>query len=109
MANGHEHIRNTVLIFTNEDICLELGKNELLLKKRGISFKDIVLNIHLGNELEIYDHPNQERYPGLKISVVLVEGYAYLVPFVENKDEISLKTIIFNRKATKHYSGESYE
>ena len=84
-------------------------KNELLFKERGISFEDIVLNIHLGNELEIYDHPNQERYPGQKISVVQVEGYAYLVPFVESKDEIFLKTIIPSRKATKHYSGESNE
>jgi len=82
-------------------------KNDLLIKERGISFEDIVLNIHLGNELEIYDHPNQERYPGQKISVILVESYAYLVPFVENKDEIFLKTIIPSRKATKNYSGES--
>ena len=84
-------------------------KNDLRLKERDISFEDIVLNIHLGNELEIYDHPNQERYPGQKISVVLVEGYAYLVPFVENNDEILLKTIIPSRKATKYYSGESNE
>ena len=84
-------------------------KNDLLIQERGISFEDIVLNIHLGNELDIYDHPNQERYPGQKISVVLVEGYAYLVPFAENKDEIFLKTIIPSRKATKYYSGESNE
>ena len=82
-------------------------KNDILKEERGISFEDIVLNINLGNELDIYDHPNQERYPGQKISVVLVEGYAYLVPFVENKDEIFLKTIIPSRKATKYYSGES--
>ena len=78
-------------------------KNDLLMQERGISFEDIVLNIHLGNELEIYDHPNQGRYPCEKVSVVLVEGYAYLVPFVDNKDEIFLKTIIPSRKATKHY------
>jgi uncharacterized DUF497 family protein len=84
-------------------------KNNLLKEDRGISFEDIVLNINLGNELDIYDHPNQERYPGQKISVVLVESYAYLVPFVDNKDEIFLKTIIPSRKATKYYSGESNE
>jgi hypothetical protein len=48
-------------------------------------------------------------YPGQKIPVVLVEGYAYLVPFEENKDQIFLKTIIPSCKATKHYSVESYE
>jgi len=84
-------------------------KNQHLIQQRNISFEDIVLNIHLGNELAIYDHPNQERYPGQKISVVIVENYAYLVPFVENSEEIFLKTIIPSRKATKHYIGEPNE
>jgi len=59
--------------------------------------------------LDIYDHPNQERYPGQKVSVVIVESYAYLVPFVENNEEIFLKTIIPSRKATKYYIGEPNE
>jgi len=37
------------------------------------------------------------------IFVVELEGYAYLVPFVETEDEVSLKTIIPSRKATKYY------
>jgi hypothetical protein len=57
----------------------------------------------------VYPHPNQERYPNQKISVVLVEGYAYLVPFVENGDEFFLKTVIPSRKATKQYAGQSDE
>jgi len=85
------------------------GKNELLKLERDISFEVIVLNIQLGNELDIYDHPNQERYPKQKISVIAVEGYAYLVPFVENNEEIFLKTIIPSRKATKQYIGEPNE
>ena len=84
-------------------------KNELLKQDRDISFEEIVLNIQLGNELDIYDHPNQERYPKQKISVIAVECYAYLVPFVENNEEIFLKTIIPSRKATKQYIGESNE
>lgn len=84
-------------------------KNDLLKQDRGISFEEIVLNVHLGNELDIYDHPNQDRYPGQKISVVLVEGYAYLVPFIESNKEIFLKTIIPSRKATKYYTGEPNE
>ena len=51
--------------------------------------------------------PNQDRYPGQRISVVLIEGYAYLVPYVEDEDEIFLKTIIPSRKATKLYIGDS--
>ena len=84
-------------------------KNDLLIQDRGISFEDVVLNIHLGNELDIYEHPNQERYHGQKISVVQVEDYVYLVPFVEDKDEIFLKTIIPSRKATRQFSGKSNE
>jgi len=84
-------------------------KNQQLINERDVSFEDIVLNIHLGNELDIYEHPNKERYPNQKISVIRVEDYVYLVPFVENEDEIFLKTIIPSRKATKQYIGESNE
>ncbi len=84
-------------------------KNGLLKTERNISFEDVVLNIQLGNEVDIYDHPNQKRYPSQKISVILIEGYAYLVPFVEKEDEIFLKTIIPSRKATKQYTGGSNE
>jgi hypothetical protein len=37
--------------------------------------------------------------------VVNVEGYAYLVPFVEDDREVFLKTIIPSRKATRGYLG----
>jgi uncharacterized DUF497 family protein len=84
-------------------------KNELLKAERGISFEEVVLNIQPGNEVDIFDHPNQERYPGQQISVVVIEGYAYLVPFVENEEEIFLKTIIPSRKANKQYLGGSDE
>ena len=84
-------------------------KNELLKSERGISFEEVVLNIQLGNEVDIFEHPNQERYPGQKISVVVIEKYAYLVPFVENEEEIFLKTIIPSRTATKQYLGGSDE
>jgi uncharacterized DUF497 family protein len=84
-------------------------KNELLKAERGISFEEVVLNIQLGNEVDIFEHPNQDRYPGQQISVIVIEGYAYLVLFVENEEEIFLKTIIPSRKATKQYLGGSDE
>jgi uncharacterized DUF497 family protein len=84
-------------------------KNQHFTNERGISFEDIVLNIYLGNELDVLEHPNKERYPNQKISVVRVEDYVYLVSFVENEDEIFLKSIIPSRKATKQYIGEPNE
>jgi hypothetical protein len=86
-----------------------LEKNDLLKEERGISFEEVVLSIQLGNEVDIFDHPNQARYPGQKISVVLIEDYAYLVPFMETEEEIFLKTIIPSRKVTKQYIGGSDE
>ncbi len=35
-----------------------------------------------------------------------INRYAYLVPFVIDKDEYFLKTIIPSRKATKRYLGD---
>ena len=84
-------------------------KNELLQKERGITFEEIVLNIQLGNEVAIYDHPNAKKYPNQKISVVLIEDYAYLVPYVEDEEQFFLKTIIPSRKATKQYVGDTNE
>jgi uncharacterized DUF497 family protein len=84
-------------------------KNVWLKRERGISFEDVVFHIEAGDEVELFAHPNQVRYPGQKISVVLIEGYAYLVPFVESETEIFLKTIIPSRKASKQYAGESDE
>ena len=81
-------------------------KNEQLIRNRGISFEDIVVSMHLGKEVDIFDHPNQRRYPGQKISVVIVADYAFLVPHVESSDEIFLKTVIPSRKATKKYLGD---
>ena len=82
-------------------------KNALLQETRGISFEEVVLNIEIGNEVDIFEHPNQSKYPGQQILVVVIEGYAYLVPFTESDEQIFLKTIIPSRKATKEYVGES--
>lgn len=82
------------------------SKNEKLKAERDISFEEVVFHIGQGDEVDVFEHPNQERYPGQKISVVLIEGYAYLVPYVESETEIFLKTIIPSRKATKKYVRE---
>lgn len=61
----------------------------------------------LPGDVQTLEHPNQTKYPGQKISVVIVEGYAFLVPYVETEEEVFLKTIIPSRKATKKYVGRS--
>jgi uncharacterized DUF497 family protein len=85
------------------------AKNDALKRERGVSFEEVVFHIGAGDEVDLFEHPDQKRYPGQKISVVRIEGYVYLVPFVESEHEIFLKTIIPSRKATKQYGGESDE
>ena len=81
-------------------------KNATLKKDRGVSFEEIVFHIENGDELDVYPHPNQERYPNQLISVVSVNNYAHLVPYIESEESVFLKTIIPSRKATKKYIGE---
>ncbi|MGI2030690.1 hypothetical protein, partial [Endozoicomonas acroporae] len=78
-------------------------KNAWLKAYRGISFEEIIFHIEMGGELAITHHLNQAKYPDQKISIVQVEDYVYLVPYVETEKEIFLKTIIPSRKATKQY------
>jgi uncharacterized DUF497 family protein len=85
------------------------AKNDVLKRERGVSFEDVVFHIAAGDEVDLFEHPDQQRYPGQKISVVRIEGYVYLVPFVESDDEIFLKTMIPSRKATKQYGERSDE
>jgi len=81
-------------------------KNELLKNNRGVCFEQVVLLIERGEVLDTIEHPNQERYPGQKIAVVMIDAYAYLVPYVEQNGGIFLKTIIPSRKATNKYVRE---
>jgi uncharacterized DUF497 family protein len=80
-------------------------KNALLKAQRAVSFEDVVFHIMAGDILDTIDHPHQARYAGQQIHVVAIEGYIYLVPFVESEHEVFLKTIIPSRKATKNYHG----
>jgi len=81
-------------------------KNELLKNNRGVCFEQVVLLMERGEVLDTIEHTNQERYPGQKIAVVMIDAYAYLVPYVEHNEEIFLKTIIPSRKATNKYVRE---
>ena len=63
------------------------------------------MHIVYGGQLDVIDHPNQKKYPGQRVFVVKVDDYAVMVPFVESKERIFLKTIIPSRKMTKKYLG----
>ena len=71
-----------------------------------MSFEEIVFHIEHGDVLDILEHRNRERYGGQRIFAVQREGYAYLVPFVEEDELVVLKAIIPSRKATRKYLGK---
>lgn len=89
-----------------KSIAWNADKNAWLKAEREISFEDVVYHMMAGDIVDTVDHPNQIRYPGQKIHMVAIEGYVYLVPFVESTDEVFLKTVIPSRKATKTYLGD---
>ena len=81
-------------------------KNEILKHVRGISFEEIAYLIESGQILGIEENLGRSNQ---KIYILEIENYAVVVPFVENDDEIFLKTAFPCRKYTKPYGlkGES--
>lgn len=78
-------------------------KNAELQSERGLSFEQVVVAVEAGGLLDVVSHPNPTRYPNQRVMVVAWDGYAYLVPFVEEADHYFLKTIIPSRKATRDF------
>ena len=82
-----------------------IQKNEILKKQRKVSFEKVMDAMMNGKILDIIKRPNSEKYPDQKIFIIDVDDYCYLIPFVENDNEIFLKTIFPSRKYTKKYKG----
>ena len=78
-------------------------KNEQLQLDRGISFENMVVAIESGGLLDILAHPNLAKYLNQTMLVVASDGYACLVPLIEEDDHFFLKTVIPSRKATRDY------
>jgi hypothetical protein len=80
-------------------------KNQELIVGRNISFEEVIFHIENGDLLDDIAHPNALDYPHQRIFIVSIKEYVYLIPYVENEDEVFLKTIIPSRKFTKLYLG----
>lgn len=80
-------------------------KNEQLERERGVRFEDVLYHLTHDGLLDVIEHSNQTRYPGQRVLIVDIEGYAHLVPFVEEDDVVFMKTIIPSRKLTRRYLG----
>ena len=79
------------------------AKNQWLKESRGITFDEIMCLIDGGYLRAILNHPKK---PYQKILVVELEGYAYNVPFIMEKDgTYFLKTVYPSRASTKKFIG----
>ncbi|MFH1478717.1 MAG: toxin [Candidatus Omnitrophota bacterium] len=79
-----------------KEIRWNLLKNERLKKTRGASFEDII-NAKL---IAIKRHNQRE---GQNIMLFEYKNYIWIVPYVEDKSHVFLKTLYPSRKYTKIY------
>lgn len=68
-------------------------KNEVLRRERGVSFEEGVFHIENGDLLDVIDQPNSDKYPRQKMYVVRISDYAFLIPFMQNGDEVFLRRL----------------
>ncbi len=78
-------------------------KNEKLKNERGLSFEEIAYLIESGNILAIEENLSR---PDQKLYVIEIDEYIVIVPFVEDENEIFLKTAFPSRKYTKIYGSK---
>jgi uncharacterized DUF497 family protein len=106
-TDGHgEKIEKKFIIWYNTTVKKfkwNEGKNIWLMETRGISFEEILEDIKNDQIIARTEHPDQIKYPRQKIFIINHNDYCYVVPFIEDKGDYFLKTIIPSRKATKKY------
>ena len=76
-------------------------KEKFLNETRGLSFQHVLYHIDHDDLLDIREHPNKDKYPNQKLLILKMNDYFYIVPFVQDKEIMFLKTIIPSRKETK--------
>ena len=72
-------------------------KNELLKKERGLSFEMVLEAIEDGRVLDDYSHKNAS-YSHQRILIIKLDNYPVMVPYVQDGENIFLKTMFHNRK-----------
>ncbi len=73
----------------------------MLLETRNITFEEVVQAISDGHGISDTPHWNTAKYPHQRILTVLINEYAYILPYVMDGEDYFLKTIIPSRKANR--------
>ncbi len=77
-------------------------KNIRLKKERSIGFDDVFDILMRDQFLDVIKNPSK-NFPNQQVFVVKINNYIYYIPFVEDTDNVYLKTIIPSRRASKKY------
>lgn len=80
-------------------------KDAWLRSERAVGFADVVSAIGAGNLLDVCEHASGSQRRHQRLLVVLIHGYAYVVPYVESPECHFLKTVIPSRRAMRRYVG----
>jgi len=83
-------------------ISWDSDKNEKLQNERNVSFEEIAFIIKNDNVIDIIDNPSS-NFDNQKCFIIEFENYIWVVPYVENGNDIFLKTAFPSRKHTKTY------
>ncbi len=78
------------------------AKNIKLLTERDDGFEEVAVAIQNGHLLGIVKG-KEPKYSHQSIFVVLIDGYTYAVPYVEDNNKIFLKTLYPSRILHKQY------
>jgi hypothetical protein len=57
-----------------------------LRRGRDLSFEEVVIAMASGHLVDVLPHPNTAKYGHQQVFVVILRGYAHLVPFVDAPD-----------------------
>ncbi|NQT90873.1 MAG: toxin [Candidatus Omnitrophica bacterium] len=79
-----------------KDIKWNIVKSERLKRARGVSFEEILS----GTLVAVKKHPKRKNQD---IMIIRYKRYLWIVPYIEDKDYIFLKTLYPSRKYTKIY------
>jgi hypothetical protein len=78
-------------------------KSTKLIKIRGFCFEEIIEVLESKGPLDVFKHPNADKYPNQMVYAIEFNGNVYLVPFIKDGDKVFLKTAFPSRKATRRY------
>lgn len=88
---------------TNKTIRWDKAKNVKLRERHGIGFDEVIIALKKRHLLDNRCHPNQAKYGHQNQLIVAIEGYAYVVPYINEKKYWFFKTLFPSRKATRDY------